>query len=157
MQTRLTIEELWPLSDEEAAQKIGAFLRELQIEKRTGGTSQDLLPLVQEALSWETGKQKLKEQLLEKYAQKEPNTFYQFDGWADQPPDDFMIRDEEGDVKIASETEELMSTCPDVRVLIPPGTDREHASRLLKKIAGWIEGGYAQEIQREDPLGLASL
>lgn len=51
MQTRLTIEELWPLSDEEAAQKIGAFLRELEIEKETAGTGGlDLLSLVQEGL-----------------------------------------------------------------------------------------------------------
>ena len=139
--------ELWPLSDEEAAQEIGAFLRELQIERRTGGTSQlqadEMLYLVREAL-WrpvkETGKkQELKEQLLEKYAQKEPNTFYQFDGWWTDEP--------EGGELMATETEELMSTCPDVRVLIPPGTDKEQASRLLKKIAAWIERGYAQEIK----------
>ena len=37
MADQLAITELWPLSDEEAAQKIGAFLRELQIERRTGG------------------------------------------------------------------------------------------------------------------------
>ena len=216
------ISELWPLSDEEAAQEIGTFLRELQIERRTGGTSQlqpdEMLSLVQEALwrpsGWkeieipeaeasywmrddlpkdspaqelfevvsgilrdvgpgilrdvsqgesqepapgspeeETGKQKLKEQLLEKYARKEPNTFYQFDGWADEPPgDSFMIPDEEGDVVMATETQELMSSCPNVRVLVLPGTDGEQASRLLKKIAGWIERGYAHEIVGEEGL-----
>jgi len=54
MADQLAITELWPLSDEEAAQKIGAFLRELQIERRTGGTSQlqpdEMLTLVQETL-----------------------------------------------------------------------------------------------------------
>lgn len=54
MQTRLAIEELWPLTDEEAAQRIGAFLRELQIERRTGGISQlqpdEMLSLVQSTL-----------------------------------------------------------------------------------------------------------
>ena len=217
MADQLAITELWPLSDEEAAQKIVAFLRDLQIERRTGGTSQlqpdEMLYLVREMLpGWkkieipeaeasywmrddlpedspaqelfevvsgilrdvgpgilrdvsqgesqepapgspeeEPSKQKLKEQLLEKYAQKEPNRFYQFDGWADQPPgDSFMIPDEEGDVMMATETEELMITCPDVRVLVLPGTDGEQASRLLKKIAGWIERGYAQEIKQED-------
>ena len=54
MSDQLAVSDLWPLSDDEAAQKIGAFLMDLQIERRTGGTSQlqadEMLSLVQEAL-----------------------------------------------------------------------------------------------------------
>ena len=31
-----------------------------------------------------------------------------------------------------------MTSCPAVRVLIPPGTGREDAIKILHKIAGWI-------------------
>ena len=48
----LTIEEIWPLTDDEAAERIVFFLRDLKIKKKTGGTGgKILIPLIQELLS----------------------------------------------------------------------------------------------------------
>ena len=54
MDAQLTIAELWPLADEEAAQRIAVFLRELQTERKTAGTSQlevsDMIYLVRDTI-----------------------------------------------------------------------------------------------------------
>jgi len=77
-----------------------------------------------------------KGELLEKYAGKEANEFWQWDGFAEYGPGDyFMVPDDQGDVIMVTSTTELMTTKPEVRVLIPIGTTRYAASRLLKKIA----------------------
>lgn len=71
METQLTLtqNELWPLSDEEAAQKIVSFLRDLEIERKTGGTGEDLLSCVFENLADEV-RERRRQQTKARYARE---------------------------------------------------------------------------------------
>ncbi len=68
---------------------------------------------------------KLQAKLLEHYADKTPNLFLQYDAWAHIEEDDFVLNpDGDGDCLLSSETFELMSTRPSIRVLIHRGPDK---------------------------------
>jgi hypothetical protein len=54
---------LWPLSDEEAAQKIVSLLRDLETERKTGGIGEDLLSCVFENLADEVSRRRRLETL----------------------------------------------------------------------------------------------
>jgi hypothetical protein len=77
--------------------------------------------------------------LLEHYCQKEPVPFIQFDDITDSNPlDSFIEPDEDGDFLSVTDTWELMSGTPAVRVLIRPGLSKKMVSKALQKIAKWI-------------------
>ncbi len=82
----------------------------------------------------------IKAELLEKYKQKEPNLFSQYDGFDVQnSADDIMRPDSEGHwVAHTAMNFELMNGA-DVRVLINPMTPRETVFALLDKIRNRIE------------------
>ncbi|MCZ6652985.1 MAG: hypothetical protein O7D91_08155 [Planctomycetota bacterium] len=80
-------------------------------------------------------------ELLRKLLHKPTNIFKQFDGFVVTEPDDVMRPNEQGHCWMEGETVELMSTCPEVRVLIPPGTKRDDAIALLRGIISSIEAG----------------
>ena len=81
-----------------------------------------------------------KTQLLDHYQTKSVNTFYQIDGFSELPEDDVLCPDDDGDSFIVGQTNELMTTCPPVRVLVPVfGTDLSRLPYLLRKMATWIE------------------
>ncbi|MCH8854259.1 MAG: hypothetical protein IID41_16645, partial [Planctomycetes bacterium] len=61
-------------------------------------------------------------ELMRKLLHKPTNIFKQFDGFVVAEPDDCFRPNEQGHCWMDTETVELMSTCPEVRVLIPPGT-----------------------------------
>ncbi|GFP24783.1 hypothetical protein HKBW3S43_01045 [Candidatus Hakubella thermalkaliphila] len=86
-------------------------------------------------------KGKLKKELLEHYATREPQAFFQFDGFADVEEDCVMKPDKDGDCLFSRVTHELMTGTYRVRVLITPGTSKEKALALLQKISGWIKRG----------------
>jgi len=89
------------------------------------------------------GKPVSKLDLLKHYATKEPQEFFQYDGFYTPPgemPDSCCPPDEDGDWICCIDTCELMSGTTDVRVLISPSTDRDTALRQLKKIRELIEG-----------------
>lgn len=68
---------------------------------------------------------RLRAKLLEHYADKTPNLFLQYDAWAHIEEDDFVLNpDGDGDCLLSSETFELMSTRPSLRVLIHRGPDK---------------------------------
>ena len=68
-----------------------------------------------------------------------------------------MYPDNDGDCLLSRGTWELMTSCPEVRVLIPPNTKRNDAIRLLKKITKWLErekdkievGEFSEEMKFE--------
>ena len=87
---------------------------------------------------------KLKAKLLDNYAEKTPNFFLQFDAWSNVEEGDFVfVPDPEGDCLFYSETFELMTSRPHIRVLIDNGprkgaltspATKEDLLRLLDKI-----------------------
>jgi hypothetical protein len=98
--------------------------------------------------------------LLEKYASKPVTTFMQTDCFVDNPPSGVALRgDADGDAVMTGSTQELMSTCPPVRILIPtsPMPDRQQAARLLRKIADELEHGdpiafVNEQLRKTEPL-----
>ena len=78
--------------------------------------------------------------LLEHYATKKAKQFVQCDGFAlgRDGGDSVMRPDDDGDCLMSGTTHELMSGSS-VRVLIPVGTDRHTAMRILKKIRKWLK------------------
>ena len=82
-----------------------------------------------------------KGKLLEHYAHRDPTAFFQFDGWALGPDggDSVMRPDADGDCLTSSQTYELMTGGPSVRVLVTRGTSRPDAVRLLKKLRRWVK------------------
>jgi hypothetical protein len=91
--------------------------------------------------------------LLGKYAEREPKTFIQLDGWACGPGayDSEMHFDADGYAVMGGVTGELMWGT-DCRVLIPPSTKRAAAAVLLRRMAEWLEraAGYPSGFD-EDP------
>lgn len=85
---------------------------------------------------------KTKQEKLDHYAEREPREFKQYDGFyfEDKLGDDFTTPDADGDSITFQGTCELMTGPDGVRVLIPMGTEKKDAIRLLKKITKWIEG-----------------
>lgn len=86
-------------------------------------------------------KKKWKE-LLEHYAEKTPNQFYQIDVFDVGPDydDPVMQPDEEGDCMLGGRVWELMTSCPEVRVLMPvENCDPATVVRQLKKVIAHIE------------------
>ena len=81
----------------------------------------------------------VKGNLLEHYAGKEPCAFRQYDGFVVGQGDDVLRPDADGDSLSSRETMELMTGCPEVRVLCSPGCTYDEALRLLKKIRRWIK------------------
>ena len=77
--------------------------------------------------------------LLRKLFHKPTNIFKQFDGLVVTEPDDYFRPNEQGHFWEETETVELMSTRPEVRVLIPPGTKCHDAIALLRGIISSIE------------------
>ena len=80
-----------------------------------------------------------KQQLLDHYARKPVTEFTQIDGFWLHGRDDVLKPDELGRAVMTSQTYELMSTRPDVRVLVPGGTSRERLCSLLQRILNDIE------------------
>jgi hypothetical protein len=80
----------------------------------------------------------IKLQLLEKYMSREPKQFLQFDGFTNIEGDCQVRPDENGDSFSGSVTTELMHGS-DVRVMVIPGTTRDEALRLLKKIRACVK------------------
>lgn len=80
----------------------------------------------------------MKTELLEKYGEREPKLFLQFDGF--YPPTYPIEHDyaEDGYEIIASTTCELMNGAS-VRVLVNPTTEAGDAVALLRKTATYIE------------------
>ncbi len=78
----------------------------------------------------------LKAELLEKYRQREPQQFYQLDGWL--AGDDVMGCDRDGHAITGCQTSELMRGS-DVRVLVKRGVRTASAVTLLRKILAWVE------------------
>ena len=78
--------------------------------------------------------QGLKEELLEKYATKEPTSFCQFDVHPFQSDDEI-----EGSM-YWTPVDELMSGMPIVRVLVPTSAaeDKHKVARAIQKVAEWI-------------------
>ena len=83
---------------------------------------------------------KMKGHLLEKYAKKLPNCFFQYDANYSPSYDDCFPPDENGDVLSGATTTELMDGA-DVRVFVRPEVSKETAVRLLHKIIDWVERG----------------
>ncbi len=83
---------------------------------------------------------RLKQGLLAHYAERDPQSFFQFDAFIDVEgdADSMMHPDHEGDCVLSGVTQELMTGACAVRVLITPGTSPEKASDLLHKIAGYV-------------------
>lgn len=77
-----------------------------------------------------------KQRLLKHYAEREPKTFYQLDGFTKVEEDYVFSPDDDGDSVLTSVTEELMTGNSVLRVLITEGATKEEAVRLLKKILG---------------------
>lgn len=76
--------------------------------------------------------------ILNKYNERVPQLFTQYDGWILNGGDDVMRPDRDGHAVTCLETLELMHST-DVRVLIRPETKAEDAVALLRKIARDIE------------------
>lgn len=102
----------------------------------------------------EVEKFKGKSGLLRKLLHKPTNIFKQFDGFVVTGPDDVKRPNEQGHCWMETETVELMSTCPEVRVLIPPGTKRDDAIALLRGIISSIETDD-HSLEEKDMLGVA--
>jgi len=86
---------------------------------------------------------KTKRELMEHYATKEPMPFEQWDGFDMEDVDDYVMQsDQDGHCIMTCLTNELMTTRPAVRVLIPvggAGVSAATAATLLRKIADSIE------------------
>ena len=81
----------------------------------------------------------VKQQLLRKYSNKEPNVFYQFDGFENMKNDSIAKPDEDGLAVFYTNTCELMNGST-VRVLLKPGVEKKETYlKLLKRIYDWIE------------------
>ena len=96
---------------------------------------------------------KTKGQLLAHYAEKEPKTFWQYDGFVGQSADDYVMKaDGDGDSIMWGVTQELMTGMYGVRVLVTAGTSQADAVRVLGKIReiighngfAWQERGQAE-------------
>lgn len=92
------------------------------------------------------------EELLRKYAEREPKYFTQYDGFKLAGADYVMQPDREGHSLTWSETYELMSSPIEVRVLIPAQTTKHDAVSLLRKIARLInkKGIYREAFNQEE-------
>ena len=87
-----------------------------------------------------------KEELLQKYGQKEPNDFLQLDTFVGEPNNQdhpFIHYDEDGDSQWVSLTTELMSGTVDVRILVLPSVDGKTLSRILRKWSEQIGDGWS--------------
>lgn len=84
-----------------------------------------------------------KQELLAHYATRDPQGFYQLDGFHDDNPSrtDVITHDADGDAVIAGVTYELMTGVYAVRVLVTAGTSEADALRLLKKARRAIKKG----------------
>ncbi len=82
-----------------------------------------------------------KQELLDHYATRDPQAFYQFDGFHTEGSsrDDVVQEDSDGDGVTAGVTYELMTGVYAVRVLVTAGTPEADALRLLKKIRRTIK------------------
>jgi hypothetical protein len=92
---------------------------------------------------------KTKRELLEHYATKKPTPFKQWDGFdLGDNIDDCMHSDKDGHCIMIGLTTELMTSKPEVRVLVPAGAgvSAATAATLLRKIANLIEQGCDQNI-----------
>tara|TARA_B100000315_G_scaffold235154_1_gene249822 strand:+ start:3764 stop:4186 length:423 start_codon:yes stop_codon:yes gene_type:complete len=89
-------------------------------------------------------KNSTKANLLAKYANKEPNPFIQLDGFNEDGEVDLMRPDEDGYCLTGGSTYELMTTCPEVRVLIKPKTDKKTLVALLSKITNWVKRDFEE-------------
>jgi len=95
----------------------------------------------------------VKGDLLEHYAGKEPCAFRQYDGFFVGGGDDVLRPDADGDSLCSSTTMELMTGCPEVRVLLSPRCTYDQALRLLKKIRRLIkEDGPTAWLQSQETL-----
>ena len=68
------------------------------------------------------------------YSKRDPKKFIQIDGFTKMDGDNVTPPDNDGDCLFTSETIELMTGNPDVRLLIVPGTNPYHIIRLLSKM-----------------------
>jgi hypothetical protein len=85
-----------------------------------------------------------KQKLLDKYANREPTPFEQFDGfYVNDGGDDIMRPDDEDHCLFSSDTWELMHGA-DVRVLVSRDTPREQVGPLIRKLAAWIANEYSK-------------
>ena len=86
---------------------------------------------------------KTKGELLEHYSKKEPNLFLQLDGDSSgEKIKDGEVIGQSGIAISARDTYELMSSCPDVRVLINPNTRKEDIEKILTTIIDYINKHY---------------
>ena len=83
-------------------------------------------------------------ELLEHYARKDPTAFFQIDVFVDQDPeDDLMLPDSDGDALSGGARCELMTGNYAVRVLITAGATQKQVLRGLKKARAWVKRDYA--------------
>lgn len=97
--------------------------------------------LYADALRRVTSLRQKKQELLDKYAGKQPTEFTQWDAFVDVAGDSVMHADADGDAVMWGETTELMSGCSEVRVLIRKGVpiSPDKAVVLLQKIGNCIK------------------
>jgi hypothetical protein len=93
-----------------------------------------LKDIVTKALATESSR--IKKELLEDAAEKEPRLFLQIDGYTEQRGSD---SDDDGDGLWNEEVYELRRNWSELRVHIPMGTDVKSVLRLLKKTRNWIK------------------
>ena len=92
-----------------------------------------------------------KDELLERYAQGEPNQIIVLDAYNMVEGVDEIIPaadevDPDGHCVKGGIDYELISDCPDVRLLIKPGLDEKKTMTLVSKIAAFAEG-YLEHLE----------
>ncbi len=93
-----------------------------------------LKDIVTKALATESSR--IKKELLEDAAEKEPRLFLQIDGFIEQRD---SYSDDDGDGLWNEEVYELRRGWSELRVHIPMGADVKAVLRLLKKTRNWIK------------------
>ena len=83
---------------------------------------------------------KTKQEILEHYAEREPKSFVQFDGWYGDKwkGDPIVATDDDGRSMVRGCTTELMYGA-DVRLLVAPDSDPKEIVALLRQTVEWIE------------------
>ena len=79
-------------------------------------------------------RERLRLDLMEKVAKKQPHEFIQYDCFLDTQPDSVMTPDKDGDCIFWGEDWDLRNVTDAVRVTVPKGVSMEDARRALKKI-----------------------
>jgi len=83
-------------------------------------------------------KRPTKDQLLQRYARRQPRQFTQLDGFTKVAPFDVMGGDDDGHALMGGETYELMSGAYAVRLLVTEGAEKHDVLALLEKMRRWI-------------------